>query len=333
MIDLSNINLLNVIGSDTHLKKVAGTGGGEMAGACPYCGGKDRFKVQPYAKPVGRWMCRQCSPRWSNAIGYLRAKGLSFVEACEYLKIELKPLEKRPSTPRPVSKPQPVTPMGLQQAWLKDWSNNLLENYTIVEYLAKRGIVDPEEYQLGYTGEDTRLKQWMWHKIAIPHIHQGLLTAVKLRNNPFMGGGGYITLSDERDPVIGRSHYMLPYNADALKDSPIAGIIETELDAIACSQLTGVPHVGIPAGAVKRGNQWLCVSWRDYYTDLFLTCERVINWRDNDASGIAFGQALKAAIGRAELYAPSHEHKDMGAWLQADKDGCFKFMLEKITNG
>src|SRR5918911_531970 len=57
----------------------------EYAGPCPFCGGRDRFRVQP-AK--GRWWCRGCSDgsRWQDAIGYVRRReGLGFTEACRRL--------------------------------------------------------------------------------------------------------------------------------------------------------------------------------------------------------------------------------------------------------
>ena len=40
-----------------NLKRVASTGGGEFAGPCPFCGGHDRFRVQP-ANNI--WLCRYC---------------------------------------------------------------------------------------------------------------------------------------------------------------------------------------------------------------------------------------------------------------------------------
>lgn len=47
MINTSHINLLDLIGTDTTLKRVANTNNGEYHGPCPFCGGKDRFIVQP----------------------------------------------------------------------------------------------------------------------------------------------------------------------------------------------------------------------------------------------------------------------------------------------
>jgi DNA primase len=78
-------DLLGLIGADTRLKKVAMTAGGEYAGPCPFCGGRDRFRVQPQR---GRWWCRGCSdgPRWQDAIAYVRQReGVGFAEACQRL--------------------------------------------------------------------------------------------------------------------------------------------------------------------------------------------------------------------------------------------------------
>ncbi len=78
------IDLLALLGRDTRLRKVASTAGGEWAGPCPFCGGRDRFRVQPF---LGVWWCRQCGgQRWGDAIDYLvRRDGVSFVEACRQL--------------------------------------------------------------------------------------------------------------------------------------------------------------------------------------------------------------------------------------------------------
>lgn len=77
-------DLLALASTDTQLRKVAGTGGGEWAGPCPFCGGRDRFRVQP---ALGYWWCRQCGgDRWHDAIDYVvRREDVGFVEACQRL--------------------------------------------------------------------------------------------------------------------------------------------------------------------------------------------------------------------------------------------------------
>lgn len=53
---------------DTKLVKVAASNGGEWAGPCPFCGGKDRFRVQP---EKNRWLCRGCTGgRWKGPWDY-----------------------------------------------------------------------------------------------------------------------------------------------------------------------------------------------------------------------------------------------------------------------
>ena len=80
------MNLLSLIERDTRLRKVGGTRGGEYHGPCPFCGGRDRFIVQPARGERGKWSCRQCSPRWQDDIVYLMQRdGLRFREARDAL--------------------------------------------------------------------------------------------------------------------------------------------------------------------------------------------------------------------------------------------------------
>jgi DNA primase len=79
------VDLLALIGQDTRLKRVAGTAGGEYAGPCPFCGGRDRLRVQPARR---RWWCRRCGQdtRWEDAIDYVRKRDrVDFGEACRRL--------------------------------------------------------------------------------------------------------------------------------------------------------------------------------------------------------------------------------------------------------
>jgi hypothetical protein len=76
MLDLNSIkqqaDLLAICERDTHLKRVANTNGGEYAGPCTFCGGRDRFRVQPHARPFPLWMCRHCTDsKWDTVIGYI----------------------------------------------------------------------------------------------------------------------------------------------------------------------------------------------------------------------------------------------------------------------
>lgn len=62
------------------VRRVASTYGGEWAGPCPWCGGRDRFRIWPER---GRYWCRGCE-RSGDAIQFLRdLEGLSFREALD----------------------------------------------------------------------------------------------------------------------------------------------------------------------------------------------------------------------------------------------------------
>jgi hypothetical protein len=81
------VNLLELIGQDTSLKRVSHIRGGEYAGACPFCGGTDRLRVQP---EQGQWWCRQCTgsqtDKWQDAITYVKLRDrVEFMEAVRRL--------------------------------------------------------------------------------------------------------------------------------------------------------------------------------------------------------------------------------------------------------
>lgn len=82
-----DVDLLAIVSADTDLKRVANVSGRgpEYAGACPFCGGADRFRLQP---DKGLWWCRQCSPNehWSDAPAYvMRRDNVPYPEALRTL--------------------------------------------------------------------------------------------------------------------------------------------------------------------------------------------------------------------------------------------------------
>jgi DNA primase len=59
------------------------TGADELHGACPLCGGEDRFWVRPSWR---RWFCRQCCSEGADIITLYRGvNGAGFHEALEDL--------------------------------------------------------------------------------------------------------------------------------------------------------------------------------------------------------------------------------------------------------
>ncbi len=94
------VDLLALAGADTELRRIAAH---EYAGPCPFCGGTDRFHVQPDS---GRWFCRQCTGEpnqtgWRDAIDYIRRRqqvGFTDAVACLSRPARLPPPSRRRST-------------------------------------------------------------------------------------------------------------------------------------------------------------------------------------------------------------------------------------------
>ncbi len=62
-------------------KKVAGANGGEWAGPCPACGGRDRFRCWPEQRGGGCFWCRQCGAKGDSIEFYRKFEGLGFKDA------------------------------------------------------------------------------------------------------------------------------------------------------------------------------------------------------------------------------------------------------------
>lgn len=189
MIDLQalkeKVDMLAMAQSLTGLKKVATTGGGEYAGPCPWCGGRDRFRVQPNHQGGGRWMCRQCSDKWQDAIAFvMRRDSLDFKSACAALGGGDLPTtnERRKPDPTPVyDAPADDWQAAAWQA-IRIAKDNLAKNERAIDYLLDRGIGANtwEHYELGYSSGfvvgDLRIQRG----ILIPCIVAGEVWYLKI---------------------------------------------------------------------------------------------------------------------------------------------------------
>jgi DNA primase len=109
----NSVDILSLVGPD-NLHKVAATAGGEYAGPCPFCGGRDRFHVQP-AK--GRWFCRRCGDgKWRDVIDFVRLRdGVDFKEAVRRLSGPATPAAARPKRPPATCRPDGPPPAKWQE--------------------------------------------------------------------------------------------------------------------------------------------------------------------------------------------------------------------------
>ncbi len=144
-----SVSLVELAGQDTALRRVADTDGGEYAGPCPRCGGKDRFHVSA----AGWWFCRQCHERRGDAIEYVRWRdNLGFAEACERLGAQktapmgpARGTERKGPVARAPARPTEA-PSAAWQARARQFlayaQHELWENAEALGYLRARGLAD-----------------------------------------------------------------------------------------------------------------------------------------------------------------------------------------------
>lgn len=157
-----SIDILAYISKDVVLKKVSNTHGGEWAGPCPFCGGRDRMRIWPV---LNRWTCRQCKDmHMHDIIDYVRERdGVSFAEAMSILgKPEAR---KHSGTPLKELIARATKTADEEKAWQEQarkmteraqdrlWSGSQDQVTQNLSYLRSRGLKDSTilEYRLGMT--------------------------------------------------------------------------------------------------------------------------------------------------------------------------------------
>jgi len=239
------------------LKKVS-SANKEYAGPCPFCGGRDRFRVWPKEGSTGgRYWCRGCR-RTGDTIQFLRElKGLSFKEACEYLGVEKTSFRIHlPSSINATIKSDTWTPKQTtdpNETW-KDQAQRLSahaekeleKNKGIKRWLADRGINaqtisksrlgwNPKSisYQRSEWGLSEKLnsdgkeiKLWIPVGLLIPYIKDNTIKRIRVRRTN--STNRYYT-------VPGSSAEMM--NLGNSREYII--IVESELDAMLIHQEAG----------------------------------------------------------------------------------------------
>lgn len=312
-------NLLDLIDADGGtLKRIATTNGGEYAGACPFCGGRDRFRAWPVE---GRYWCRSCG-KAGDAIQYLRERrGLSFVEACRYLGHDsgsrLNGARPAPAAwaPREVKAPpdlwQAKARTFLDRAidclWarrgesMRQWLHDVkgLGNATIKA--AGLGYNPADIYEpRGTWGlapmlreDGTEKKQWLPGGLVIPHIVGGAVHRLRIRRSDPGDGPRYVIMS-------GSSSAPMAWNLERAA----AVIVESELDGLLLNQ-----EAGVLAGVVAMGSAQVKP---DRITHAALTAATVILIAlDSDDAGARAAWAFwPATYGKRAKRWPSIKGKD-----------------------
>ncbi len=327
MIDVEKIkettDMLALVEQDTPLRKLATTRGGEYAGPCPLCGGRDRFHVQPAA---GTFMCRNCHPNWGDLIEYTQwTKHLEFRQACAALqptaagKPNQLPTITRSNAQLP-TQPPPWQERGLR--FLQDsqsalWSAN---GRKALQWLHARGLKDDtiRNWGLGYHQtkewqdpalwqlQDRDKKVYLPPGVVIPWLLEGELWQLKVRALEHEDGPKILSIPG--------GHPAL-YGAHTLEGRDTAVLTEGEFDCMLLWQ-----EAGDLVGTATLGS--CTASPNDQTVQHLLTVKHILIAYDADQQGQrgAANWTWTRRARRITLPLNDSEGKDITDLWKADHD-------------
>lgn len=345
---VETVDLLELIGRDVPLRRVAGTNGGEYIAWCPFCGGQekrdsDRFHVWPTpheGKP--RYWCRICD-RKGDAIEYLRERDhLGYTEALDRLGLtdERNGAASSARALLPRHDPAYPPPEDWQAAAIEFCSAAVAhlwgpEGENARAWLRKRGLTDEtiQLASLGYNpadcyaeraawglppeeGQHGRPKRvWLPRGVVIPWMIRGDMWRVNIRR-PLTAA----------QAAAGEAKYVAPsgagaglYGANALAPDWPAVLVEGELDALTIFQ-----HAGGLASPVATGGTG--GAQRAKWLAELATCGRVLVAFDSDNAGEEKADYWLKILSNARRWRPFYGKDanelataggDLRAWVHA----------------
>ena len=251
----ASTDLFDLVSGDTTLCKLTVS---EQAGPCPKCGGKDRLHVNT---DKNRFFCRQCHPKWGDAIEYVQWRdGVDFVEACELLGGDKSALSAPriggtyENRPKPTILRDSEAPSDLWQERAREFvtycETQLWQIPDALDYLHGRGLSDEtiRAARLGYNPKEIHDKPenwgqepancprgvWLPRGWVIPCEVGGVLWYVKVRRpaDDSDDGNKYIA-------VKGSHKAGVIYGLDSMAGKSDGVLCEGELNALILGQCVG----------------------------------------------------------------------------------------------
>jgi DNA primase len=307
-------------------KKVSSTQGGEYKSACPRCGGKDRFFIQPHKRMKncsGYYRCRQCDCNGDTIQFAMDFLGLDFKSAAERSKATIP--EKKTFFMNHISRKNTFTPAKINatnQLWQSKanafiaWAHQQILNQShILQALEKRGL-SPDAirtYKIGWNPnevwrdrhtwgleqqDESEKKLWLPQGIVIPSLEKnGDVQRIKIRRTAWQDSdtiGKYIAIPGSMNglTIIGD------------KRNEIMIVVESELDAYAIHYAMSDFVCVIAVGSNTKNP--------DNITDhLAKTKKHLLICHDNDDAGIVMLNKWKQLYVHAKGY-PTSIGKDIG---------------------
>ncbi len=261
-------DLLALVQQATPLKRVSAHRGGEYHGACPFCGGTDRFRVQPERD---FWACRQCGKSGDRIAFLVEIGRLNPAEAYE----ARHSTEASLSPPPAPALPETATPPTLTwqtRAWelvvqAQDalWS---ARGVRALAWLQRRGLTEANISRagLGYQITDAWENRadwglppeadkadkpkpvWLPRGIVIPWFIGADLWRINIRRPA--GDPKYIGPAGFGNAL---------YNADQILPEKPVVLVEGELDTLSLEQTAGDLVVPAATGSVTgaRRARWI----------------------------------------------------------------------------
>lgn len=307
------IRLIDLFGG-MNLKKVAMTGGGELAGPCPFCGGTDRFRVQP---SNNIWLCRNCTAgKWRDVVDFVAMRdNITLGEAARQLTGDNFCLPASPGKQVNSGKPtyNPYMPPG--EPWQSEARQAVDEceatlysetGARALDYLYKRGFTKDtlQRFKIGFSSGYQVGNLYIPAGITIPCFVNNVLWYIKIRTN-----------STPKYTLVKGSKPKALFNGDEVASTRCCFLVEGEFNAmIGAQDLGDLIAVGSFGSA---GNRPPLDVWGKYFFDKLI----ILTLYDHDTAGENGAVTLRDDLGdRVTACRLPENTKDLNDYFLADGD-------------